>query len=387
VKKLQILVLAFVLFSTTAFAQRKYVGWSYGYLPNYANFSVSKVNWKCYTILAWFSINGNGSGTVTGMTDAAAKTFTTTCHQNNTKAIICVGGAGAGGAFQSATQTSVMPTFVHNIVDFMKRNSFDGVDIDWEDGINGQFVPFMKMLNDTVIKTTPKPLVTIATAQYLAASHAPAAPYVDQLNLMSYYDLLNSSSAPISGQVASLTSRGVPKSKIGVGYGYDTDNEVDGPNECGNGPDGNPGDINGKILYAIDNACGGIMIWEIDRAPAKCDSVTAYYCIKNAPIPVLSLPMATMPHGQRVMFAIVNNGVTGESEIRYSVPSAEVVNLELFNMKGAVVQILANGKTDPGRNYVIPLGKNDAGISITPGAYVVKMTTPASTEAGMVFVK
>jgi hypothetical protein len=275
-----------------------------------------------------------------------------------------------------------MGTFVHNLVDFMKRNSFDGIDIDWEDGINGQFVPFMKALNDTIIKITPKPLVTIATAQYLSASHAPAVAYVDQFNLMSYYDLLNSSSAPISGQVASLTSKGVPKSKIGVGYGYDTDNEVDGPNECGNGPDGNPGDINAKILYSIDNACGGIMIWEIDRAPAKCDSVTAFYCKKNAPNPVFSMPLAAAHRGQRVTFSIANLGATGATEIRYSVPSTQVVNMELFNMKGALVQNIASGIREPGR-YTISLARNSLGS----GSYIVKMATPASTESGMVVVK
>ena len=382
-KKFQVLMLALALLSTTSFAQRKYAGWSYGYLPNYANFSVSRVNWKCYTILAWFSINGNSSGAITGMNDADAKTFTTACHTNKTKAMICVGGGGAGGQFQAATASNVMGAFVHNLVDFMKRNSFDGIDIDWEDGINGQFVPFMKALNDTLLKITPKPLVSIATAQYLSGSHAPAAPYVDQMNLMSYYDLLNSSSAPISGQVSSLTSKGVPKSKIGVGYGYDTDAEVDGPNECGNGSDGNPADINAKILYSIDNACGGIMIWEIDRAPAKCDSVTAFYCNKNAPSQVFSLPLAAAHRGQRASFAIVNSGIAGLSEIRYSVPSAQAVNVELFNMKGALVQNLANGIREPGKSYTISLAHNSVGS----GSYVVRIATPASTESGMVVVK
>ncbi len=387
-KKLQILFLAFLVLSSSAFAQRKFAGWSYGYLPNYANFSVSRVNWKCYTILAWFSVNGNSSGAVTGMSDADAKNFTTACHTNKTTAIICVGGGGAGGNFQAATQSNVMGTFVHNLVDFMKRNSFDGIDIDWEDGINGQFVPFMKALNDTLVKITPKPIVSIATAQYLSASHAPAAAYVDQFNLMSYYDLLNSSSAPISGQVASLTSKGVPKTKIGVGYGYDTDQEVDGPNECGNGPDGNPGDINGKTLYAIDNGCGGVMIWEIDRAPAKCDSVTAFYCKKQAPIsPVLSMPMTASRKAQRTMLSILTNGTTGAKEIRFSVPSAEAVNLELFNLNGALVRTIAKGMREPGVNYSISLGKNNSNVSVIPGTYVLKFATPLSSEAATVVVK
>jgi hypothetical protein len=373
-KKVVVCLLAFLLFAAVDGAQKKYVGWSYGYLPNYANFPVSKVNWKCYTILAWFSINGNSNGTVSGMTDANAKAFTTACHQNKTKAIICVGGAGAGGAFQGATQNSVMPTFVHNLVDFMKRNAFDGIDIDWEDGLNSQFVPFMKMLNDTIIKTSPKPLVTIATAQYLAASHAPAYPYVDQLNIMSYYDLLNSTKAPISGQVNAFTSRGVPKSKLGIGYGYDVDNEVDGPNECGNGPDGNPGDINAKILYSINNGCGGIMIWEIDRAPRKCDSVTALYVNKN-PTSIQPLALSGAPSNYCPTFAIVKNGTTGASEIRYNAPSAEVVTLELFNMKGALISTLVHGPVNGGL-FSVPLSATCA-----PGTYIVKMSANTTFQA------
>jgi hypothetical protein len=129
------------------------------------------------------------------------------------------------------------------------------------------------------------------------------------------------------------------------------------------------------------------MIWEIDRAPAKCDSgddTTAYYVNKNA-TPILT--SAPLRRTRQSMFSIINGGSKGIIEIRYSVPSSEVVNLELFNMKGALVQNLAHGIHEPGKNYTVSLGKNDAGISIKPGAYVVNFATPASTEAGMVVVK
>ena len=89
-KKFHILVLVFIVMCSTAFAQRKYVGWSSGYLPNYANFPVSKINWKCYTHVFWFSINPNSSGVVGGLNATTAKSFTAACHQNNAKAIISV---------------------------------------------------------------------------------------------------------------------------------------------------------------------------------------------------------------------------------------------------------------------------------------------------------
>jgi hypothetical protein len=103
--------------------------------------------------------------------------------------------------------------------------------------------------------------------------------------------------------------------------------------------------------------------------------------------PVQPMPLSAMRRGQRVMFAVVNNGSTGVSEIRYSVPWAEAVNLELFNMKGALVQNLANGLREPGFTYSIALGNNISGISVKPGAYIVKLAAPGSIEAGMVVVK
>lgn len=386
-KKFQILVLAFVLLCSTAFAQRKYVGWSAGYLPNYANFPISKINWKCYTHVFWFSINANSSGVVSGLDATTAKNFTSACHQNNAKAIICIGGAGAANKFETATANStILNTFVNSMVSFMQSNGFDGIDIDWEDDGNSitasRYLALFQGLNTALLKITPKPLLTAAVADYYSTQSAPVYPYVDQMNIMSYYDLVGSSPQ----EVAAFTNKGVPKSKLGIGYGYDTDNEVDGPNEAGNGPNGNPADINAKCLYSINNGCGGIMIWEIDRAPALCDSVTAYYVNKNT-TPVQPMPLNAMHRWQRVMFAIVNNGSTGVSEIRYSVPSAEAVSLELFNMKGALVQNLANGLREPGITYTIALGKNISGISIKPGAYVVKMAAPGITETGSMVVK
>ena len=384
-KKIQGLVLAFVVLCSTAFAQQKYVGWSTGYLPNYANFSVSKVNFKCYNFLVWFSISGNSSGVVSGMSASDAQTFTTTCHTNNTKAIICVGGGGAGSMFTSATTTNVLPTFITNLVSFMQTNKFDGIDIDWEDGINTtQYANLFKGLAAAFDKITPRPLLTVATGMGLAQYTVPVAQYIDQLNLMSYYGSMTGGDVPIPQQLAAFTSKGVAKNKLGIGYGYDTDNEIDGPNEAGNGANGNPSDINAKCKYTVDSGYGGIMVWEVDRAPKVCDSVTAFWVNKTVTA-IEPMPLASLTPGRRAAFTIVNNGST--SEIRYSVPTSGVVSLELFNMMGARVQSLAQGMRESGVGYVITLGRNESGRSVTPGMYVLRMATPESSVSGTVVVK
>ena len=387
-KKFHILVLVVAVLCSTVFAQRKYVGWSSGYLPNYANFSVSKINWKCYTHVFWFSINATSTGAVDSSDATAVRNFATACHQNNTKAIICVGGAGAASTFEAATaNATIRTTFVNSMVRFMQKNGLDGIDIDWEDDGQGitasRYLALFQDLNTALLKISPKPLLTAAVADYYSTVSAPVYPYVDQMNVMSYYDLVGSSPQ----EIAAFTNKGVPKSKLGIGYGYDTDNEVDGPNECGNGANGNPTDINAKCLFSINNGCGGIMIWEIDRAPAVCDSVTAYYVNKTTTQAGPIVPLSALHRGQRATFAIVNNGSTNVSEIRYSVPSTENVNLALFNMKGALVHNLVNGLHEPGISYNVVLSRNISGISIKPGAYVVKLVTPGSTEAGAIIVR
>lgn len=355
-----------------------------GYLPDYANFSVSKINWKCYTIITWFADGLSSSGTVSGISGTQAQSFTTACHQNNTKAVICFGGAGAGSMFTAATGSGVLATSIANMVSYMQTNKFDGIDIDWEDGINQtQYAALVQGLAAAFAKITPKPLLTIATADYFSQNTAPVASYADQLNIMSYYDGATS----IPSEVGSFTSKGVPKSKLGIGYGYDTDNEFDGPNEKGNGANGNPGDVNAKCDSTVNHGYGGIMVWEIDRAPAACDSVTALWVNKNATATVpYHQPVAHLSH--HAVFAIVNNAATGAEEIRYSVPFAQAVNFELFNMNGAKVQGIARGLCEPGIRYTISIGTKDAGILVAPGTYVAKMATSAAgAEAGTIIVK
>ena len=309
------------------------------------------------------------------MTDAnTGKSFVASCHANNCKAIKCLGGAGTGPTFTSQTNSGNLAGYVSGVVSAMQSQGYDGLDLDWEEGINdAQYLALSAAIRAALDKITPRPLFTVATADYFAGSTVPAAAYFDQINLMSYWTDVNG----MAGELNSFTSKGVAKTKLGVGYGYDTDNETDV---------NNPNDVGAKCLYAINNGYGGVMVWEIDRACTKCDDTTAYYVNKNAVVPVMPMLSGLTQNGQRVLFSVSNGTGIGVSEIRYSVPSSQVVNLSLFNMKGALVQNLANGMQVPG-NYVIPVGRYTSRTRVSPGVYVAKMASPASTESGMVVVK
>jgi GH18 family chitinase len=367
-KRSLVLVLALVVLCSTAFAQRKYVGWSTGYHTTWGPQTVAQTFWNAYTHVVYF----DGG---TGMTNqSTGQSFTSACHANKCKAIKCLGGQGTGGSFNSLSTPANLQNWVNTVVSAMKAQGYDGLDLDWEEQFNNaQYLALCVAMRAAMDKLTPRPLFTVATANYFAGTTIPAAAYFDQINLMSYWTDVNG----MAGQLNSFTSKGVPKTKLGVGYGYDVDGETDV---------NNPNDVGAKCLYAINNGYGGVMVWEIARACAKCNDTTAYYVNKNA---TEALPLlANMARNQQIGFSVLNNGTAGACEIRYSVPTTEVVNMKLFNMTGALVLDLASGMHQAGRIYSIPLAKSQAGRGmVLPGMYVVRMATPQNSTSGMVFVK
>jgi hypothetical protein len=368
----------FLVLCSTAFGQRKYVGWSMGYWTTWGGQSAANVNYKCYTHLAYFD------GSINMPSTSSGQSFTTACHNNNTVAVKTLGGAGAGGSFTSSTTSGNLANYVNTVVAAMQAQKFDGLDIDWEDGVNSaQFQALCQAIAAAFAKITPKPLLTYATGMGLAQYAAPVYAIADQLNLMSYYDKLTGGGAPIPTQLAAFTSKGVPKSKLGLGYGYGSDNEVDAPNIAGNGPNGNPSDIDAKCQYTVDNGYGGIMIWAVGSAPKVCDSVTAYYVNKN-PVPVLAF--APEQRTQQSLFTVVNGASDGIARIRYTIPSTENIDMKLFTMNGALVQTLYHGSHEGG-TFSIPIQRGSLGTSVGPGMYVLKFSTPTDNRAGTVVVK
>jgi hypothetical protein len=249
----------------------------------------------------------------------------------------------------------------------MQANAFDGIDIDWEDGIvQSQYADLFKGLSAEFDKLKPRPVLTVATFMGLANNTAPVAQYIDQVNLMSYYATMTGGDVPIPQQMKAFTDKGVAKSKLGIGYGYDTDGEVDGPNEMGNGSDGNPKDVAAKCQYAIDNGYGGVMIWEIDRAPRACDSVTALFVNKDAVTSV-----ARFSHvGNPEMTLTVEAG-----NLRYGLSAPGFVDLGVYDARGTLVRNLARGPQEAGAHSLVL-------SQLNPGAYLIKLATPAGVQSG-----
>jgi len=346
-----------------SFGQRKYVGWSTGYHTTWGGQSPANIYFKAYTHVCYFS------GSINIPSTANSKTFTSACHANNTKAILSIGGWGTANAFENATNTAEKrANFIANIVNGLKNGGYDGVDIDWEEegnGISNNYTLLVKELRAALDAITPRPLLTIATAQNQVNSAVSVKDYVDQMNLMSYWTLVGG----MQSYVNSFTSRGIPKSLLGIGWGYDTDGEVDV---------NNPNDIGAKCLFAIDGGYGGVMIWEIARACSKCQDTNAYYVNKS----ITSVrPMFIANKESAHIFSVQSGNI-----IRYTLSSAEFVEAGLFTLKGVLVKTLIYQKQQPG-TYSIFLGTDNIYGSYPPGLYLFKMATLLHTETRTVVVK
>ncbi|MBC6983773.1 glycoside hydrolase family 18 protein [Caulobacter sp. 17J80-11] len=189
-------------------------------------------------------------------------------HDQGTKALVMIGGMGDGEGFLLSTTDAMRPTFVRNLVDYLVAHDYDGVDLDWEDALEGDEDLHVDaeearrrlkaLIADLRQEAAKRPRYSGAGRQMLitfpgyAVSinflepggkveqwQADVANAVDQYNLMSYgigttfngggWDSWFSS--PIFGatgttpydldtSIKAYVATGVPRSKIGIGIGF-----------------------------------------------------------------------------------------------------------------------------------------------------------------------
>jgi hypothetical protein len=344
---------------TQAQYKGKYEGWSVGYVfQGTANASC----YKAFTHLMNFQVTVSGSGAInTGSLSGNSSTFVTNCHNNGDKAIVCIGGAGQSGNFSNAcASASTQTTLVKNIINLVRSSGYDGVDLDWEEGETSgfdgnatkvaMFKSFHKEMRDTILAHPPLLMTAAVATDWYPNGTAAIAPYVDQLNNMSYYNYVTD----MNTLFAPVLAKGVAKSLQGVGFGWDTDNEITDPN-----------DILAKCRYAIDNGYGGIMAWDITSAPTWVLDSIARYVTHN---PTSTVAPIRMHYGSSSFLFVKNNRFTGPEEISYTVSPAggSVVDLGMYDMKGALVKTLFHGQANAG-TFSVPRANS--------GEYVFKLSS------------
>lgn len=129
----------------------------FGYLPTYASTGpfgdvinindASKFPWDRLThVMEAFAQPTSGGGLT--FPNGQRANLVLVAHQNNTRVILSIGGAGTPLSYwNSATSGGTLTTFVNNILAIVDSNGYDGIDIDWEFPTSGQKPQFTALMN------------------------------------------------------------------------------------------------------------------------------------------------------------------------------------------------------------------------------------------------
>jgi chitinase len=225
--------------------------WVSGYYVGYEStlYPADKIDFSALTHLIVGRVwpNSNGSLNTTFDMDATsgpamAQDLAQRAHAAGRKAVLMVGGAGTNwnNEWTSATNSATRAAFIKNLVSVANQLGYDGWDLDWEENISyPQFLALVKELR----AAAPNKVLTIPVGWInmnfpaLDPFYGNVAPYVDQLNVMSYVmadawgGWLSWHSSALRGAAGSYPSSvessvnaylaaGVPAQKLGVGTGF-----------------------------------------------------------------------------------------------------------------------------------------------------------------------
>jgi hypothetical protein len=357
------------------------VGWSLGYYCGWdqdGGFRPAQINWKAFTHIAHFTVFPNNDGSLdvnsNGLSDANCKAAVSEARKNDVKIVFSIGGAQARDRFKNACASENIHKFVKNLLDFMRKYGYDGIDTDWEENFDdARFLALHKELRDSLDLISPRPLLTIAGGGYFAAHCAQAHPYVDIMNTMSYDVTL----AGMAQEMKEFTGRGVPKSKLGVGIGI---------GGGGSMVDVDSATAKAKVRFALDNGFGGVMEWAVQGSARHIQIFRMLEQFRPEPVTVVfdggRLKVINDPD-----LRVERNRITGLQEIRYRVQAGTgsllrtEMDLGLFDLRGNLLLRLAEGPAQAG-SHTLALG-NSGPRGIRPGAYIVKLSQGAATHSAV----
>lgn len=185
-------------------------------------------------------------------TDENANQAVRAAHARNTKIILVVGGEGEGDKFVGATSPARLRGFVDAVIRRMRQHGYDGISIDWEEAVvDSQFVALIKLLATEFSTMKPRPLLTVDVLSNLikADTVAEIAPYVDSVNIMSYFK-----PNMIENEYAFYSSAGLAANKVVMGIGLFA------------GADDSPARVVQKMNYAKSMGFKGAELWSVEFA-------------------------------------------------------------------------------------------------------------------------
>lgn len=175
-----------------------------GYFPSYRSLAdVPDIKFRMTNVVVYsfYSVNGAGSLSAPSAPSATLSAVATKARTNNAKIFLGINdGSGDGKTnFKNMAATATgRNNFIKVIMNTVRANNLDGVDMDWEfptttDGTDATFTLLMKELSDSLHQGAAYYLSCAITAGKYAGGIRDAIrnelfPYVDFFNIMAYDD-------------------------------------------------------------------------------------------------------------------------------------------------------------------------------------------------------
>jgi chitinase len=190
-----------------------------------------------------------------------------TVHAHHRLALITIGGI-SDQHWEIACDDTYRSAFVANLVNYMKTNGFDGIDLDIEDDTwsaegppSAAMTTCIEAIASAAHATTTaaggRPLISEdVTTPWMGPWVAPSNAYVDQFNLMTYGDTCTPSCATFASDTQKTYAQGVPKAKMVLGI-----DDIDSYPPAG--------DCGRIASYAAQQGFAGVMVWDIHQDAVK----------------------------------------------------------------------------------------------------------------------
>ena len=175
-----------------------------GYFPSYRNLAeVPDIKFRMTSVVvyAFYAVNGSGTLSAPSSPTATLTAVRDKARTNNAKIFLGINdGSGDGKTnFKNMAATAAgRNNFIKDVMNTVRQNNLDGVDMDWEfptttDGTDATFTLLMKELSDSLHRDARYYLSAAITAGKYAGGIRDAIrneifPYVDIFNIMAYDD-------------------------------------------------------------------------------------------------------------------------------------------------------------------------------------------------------
>lgn len=176
-----------------------------GYLPYYRNVSsIPDVKFRMTNVVVYAFYGVNNSGTISAPTSPSSTLIAVRdkARANSAKVFLGINDGAAGNFKNMASTATGRNNFIKDVMNNVRANNLDGVDIDWEfpttsDGTDLTFTALMKELSDSLHRDGRYYLSAAITAGKYAGGIRDAIrneifPYVDFFNVMAYDDFSTS---------------------------------------------------------------------------------------------------------------------------------------------------------------------------------------------------